>query len=557
MSAPAISPAPSPTPAAAATGAGTIAAPIASGTQVHAAVTGFEAMLATLYGPQTLAAGETPVVAGAAPSNTTAAKPDAAAKTGANDGKPKTKAGADGEVATDGATAAATATPDTTLALIAPPVLAIPTVAAPATPATQAANAGASGQQAAAIAAAKPTSVGQTAAGPLAPLTGSPIITNPVAADRPVADAGSAKSGGAQPDAGNAQAATFARAGASAGANTAASTASTSPAEGGTNARAATAPPSVLAAAPLLTPAATAAPAATAPPPQAQPQPQAQAQAQAQPQAPDPAATAVAAALQPPAPTDPRVTAPQGTNTVAAKSTRVDVTKAAAADGAPAAVGTGAASSAKAAQALQPIFGIALPVAGSGEGDAQGPVLAAKSDEAAPVPTQADASGTASTTTPATLVHAAAVAVRGAPETVANLAAQIVKKLDGRSSQFNVQLDPLGLGKVDVRIAIGADGRMSAAMCFDTPQAAAELKSRSGELQQAMEQAGFDLSGGMSFDVASGGGQGGQTQDQHADAGAAFRGRAFQTALETSADAAPVPQLMLRRSQPAGVDIRI
>lgn len=154
--------------------------------------------------------------------------------------------------------------------------------------------------------------------------------------------------------------------------------------------------------------------------------------------------------------------------------------------------------------------------------------------------------------------QAAAAVVRGSPQTVANLAAQIIKKLDARSSQFDVQLDPAGLGKVDVRIAIGADGKMSAAMSFDTPQAAAELRSRSGDLQKALEQSGFDVSGGMSFDVASDSGQGRQAQDQsQSNAGAAFRGRAFQAALDTAADAAPAPQLTLRRTALSGVDIRI
>lgn len=145
--------------------------------------------------------------------------------------------------------------------------------------------------------------------------------------------------------------------------------------------------------------------------------------------------------------------------------------------------------------------------------------------------------------------------MRGSPETVATLAAQIVGKLNARSTQFDVQLTPAGLGKVDVRLAIGADGKMSASMKFDTPQAAAELKARAGELQQALEQQGFDLSGGMSFDVANGGGQN-QAQQQDTNAGAVFRGRAFQAALDNS-DAAAAPQLIPQRSSLSGVDIRI
>ena len=165
---------------------------------------------------------------------------------------------------------------------------------------------------------------------------------------------------------------------------------------------------------------------------------------------------------------------------------------------------------------------------------------------------------TQSTTTPAMLIHAAA-ALRASPQTVATLAAQIARKLDGRSSRFDVQLDPAGLGKVDVRIEIGASGRMTAAMSFDTPQAAAELRARAGELQKALEQAGFDLSGGMSFDVAGEGGRGAQARQDEAgqSANAAFRGRAFQAALETGGEAVAPNPLNLRRTTPDGVDIRI
>jgi hypothetical protein len=154
---------------------------------------------------------------------------------------------------------------------------------------------------------------------------------------------------------------------------------------------------------------------------------------------------------------------------------------------------------------------------------------------------------------PAALAHATTL-VRGSPQTVANLAAQIAKKLDGRSTRFDVQLDPAGLGKVDVRVEIDAAGKMSAALNFDNQQAASELKSRAGELQRAMEQAGFDLSGGLSFDVS---GQGGQAQGQDGDSSPGFRGRAFQAVLEGGADSAVNPQTAYRQASASGVDIRI
>lgn len=153
---------------------------------------------------------------------------------------------------------------------------------------------------------------------------------------------------------------------------------------------------------------------------------------------------------------------------------------------------------------------------------------------------------------------------RGTSETVANLAAQVVKKLGEKTTRFDVQLDPHGLGKVDVRIEIGAQGRITAGMTFDNPQAAADVKARATELQRALEQAGFDISGGISFDVAQDRGQQSQQQNQawqdQGDAGRALQGRAFRAALETAGDAAEAANqgaLRLRRGVNAGVDFRI
>ena len=166
-------------------------------------------------------------------------------------------------------------------------------------------------------------------------------------------------------------------------------------------------------------------------------------------------------------------------------------------------------------------------------------------------------SALAATPTPVT-THA----VRGSPETVANLAAQILKKLEGQSTHFDVELDPAGLGKVGVRIEIGANGGLTAAMTFDNPGAAAELKNRANELQRALEQAGFSLAGGLSFDVAGDRGQrqGQAWQDQDASGRDGLRGQAFRAALDTAsgaADAATLGALRLRRGVNLGLDLRI
>jgi flagellar hook-length control protein FliK len=216
------------------------------------------------------------------------------------------------------------------------------------------------------------------------------------------------------------------------------------------------------------------------------------------------------------------------------------------------------------AAAFAPISPVADGAAKGGADDhsALASATAAKPEPADAPSGSADAgAATASTTNASTQVHPGAIPVRGSPQTVANLAAEIAKKLEGRSTRFDLELNPAGLGRVDVRMEIGATGRMTAAMTFDTPQAAAELRARAAELQRHLEQAGFDLSGGLSFDVAGDRGQGRQAQQQQDhDNGQAFRGRAFQEALATAGEAAQAAAsgaLNLRRSLLAGVDIRI
>jgi len=181
------------------------------------------------------------------------------------------------------------------------------------------------------------------------------------------------------------------------------------------------------------------------------------------------------------------------------------------------------------------------------------PKAAPATDAGQPAQSFTNALNAQAANNPAALAHAATL-VRGSPQTVANLAAQIAKKLDGRSTRFDVQLDPAGLGKVDVRVEIDAAGKMTAALNFDNQQAASELKSRAAELHRAMEQAGFDLSGGLSFDVSS---QDGQAQRQGGDAQPSFRGRAFQAVLDGGADSAIDPQTAYRQTARSGVDIRI
>lgn len=183
----------------------------------------------------------------------------------------------------------------------------------------------------------------------------------------------------------------------------------------------------------------------------------------------------------------------------------------------------------------------------------------AKTSPDASVTRAPDAPAQTASTSHAPLAHAASL--RGAPETVATLAAQILKKLDSKTTRFDMELEPYGMGKVDVRLEIGAQGRLTAAMAFENPQSAQELRSRASELKGALEQAGFDVMDGLSFDVADnpGGGanQNNSAQDQARDAPS--RGRAFLAALQNAsgADAPSLVNLSYARLRAGGVDVKI
>lgn len=185
------------------------------------------------------------------------------------------------------------------------------------------------------------------------------------------------------------------------------------------------------------------------------------------------------------------------------------------------------------------------------------PVAAALADAGPEIePATLDAAPAAPTLQASAEVPVEAPQTRGSPETVARLAADIVRKLEGQTTRFDVQLDPLGLGKVDVSIEINADGRLSASLSFDSSQTAADLRGRAGELRQALEKAGFDLAdGGLSFDMNNPGGSGGREAREPLSA---WSSRAFQTAQSGLEQAdALAARSTWSRTPSGGVDIRI
>jgi hypothetical protein len=115
------------------------------------------------------------------------------------------------------------------------------------------------------------------------------------------------------------------------------------------------------------------------------------------------------------------------------------------------------------------------------------------------------------------------------PHSVANLAAQITRRFVSGARTFEIRMDPPELGRVDVKLELGADQRVQAMLSAERPETLNELQRAARELERALAEAGLDLAeDGLSFELSEGGDQEGgenggeDTIDVYADAGLGF-----------------------------------
>ncbi|WP_235559194.1 flagellar hook-length control protein FliK [Brevundimonas sp. Leaf168] len=146
---------------------------------------------------------------------------------------------------------------------------------------------------------------------------------------------------------------------------------------------------------------------------------------------------------------------------------------------------------------------------------------------------------------------------RATVETTAQLAAQIARKLEGRSTRFDMVLTPEDLGRVDVSLEIGKDGQLSARLAFDNPAAAADLKGRADELRRQLQEAGFQVAGdALDFsqrDPSAGGGAFERQQQRNA----LFAG-ASRLAAQADMPIVPAPGAWINHSlTPDRVDLKV
>lgn len=177
-------------------------------------------------------------------------------------------------------------------------------------------------------------------------------------------------------------------------------------------------------------------------------------------------------------------------------------------------------------------------------------------DSTSPTPGQAE--GATAQAQARAVVHETAPSQisRASIEATAQIAAQIVRKLEGRSTRFEMALTPDDLGRVDVKLDIDSDGRLAARLAFDNPLAATDLKGRADELRRQLQEAGFQLAdNALEFadrDNSS------SAFDRGGDARKG-QNRAFAAAsrLNAEIDVAQPPRWMALSLSPSGLDLKV
>jgi len=184
---------------------------------------------------------------------------------------------------------------------------------------------------------------------------------------------------------------------------------------------------------------------------------------------------------------------------------------------------------------------------------------APQADASVPAPEEGATGGSATTQTEAPAPareHSLSTLSRATVDATALIAAQILRKLEGRSTRFEITLKPAELGRVDVKLDVDTEGRLTARLAFDNPAAATDLRGRADELRRQLEAAGFHLaddafefaerdSGSSAFD---------RGQDARHGSNRAF---AAAARLNTETDVAQPPQWLALSLSPAGVDMKV
>lgn len=152
--------------------------------------------------------------------------------------------------------------------------------------------------------------------------------------------------------------------------------------------------------------------------------------------------------------------------------------------------------------------------------------------------------------------HSLSTLSRATIDATAQIAAQIQRRLEGRSTRFEIALRPAELGRVDVKLDIDSEGRLAARLAFDNPAAATDLRGRVDDLRRQLEAAGFELADDAFEFAERDSGSSAFDRGQDARHG---QNRAFAAAarLKTEIDVAQPPQWLALSLSPSGVDMKV
>ena len=107
----------------------------------------------------------------------------------------------------------------------------------------------------------------------------------------------------------------------------------------------------------------------------------------------------------------------------------------------------------------------------------------------------------AGSTPPAPAIPAA---LHAAPEAAVQVYHRIIERNDGRSQRFEMRLDPVELGRVDIRIEVNADKKVHAMLAAHDSAALSDLVKGQKGLEQALRDSGLDLAdGGLTFELSA------------------------------------------------------
>ncbi len=141
---------------------------------------------------------------------------------------------------------------------------------------------------------------------------------------------------------------------------------------------------------------------------------------------------------------------------------------------------------------------------------------------------------------------------------VAKLGAEIAKAAAGGETKFDVRLDPVGLGSVDVSLTFSDDGDVRAHLSVERPETLDLLARDQKQIERTLRDAGFEArDGSVSLSMRQNGGDGERQAQQRAyQTPDQTRASAGRTGGESDAPTVPVADLY-RPRRDALVDVRL